>query len=139
MKKFLLAVAFMFVAQVSIAQTAKPADPALKKEALRLLTLSGIDAQYEAMLNPIIKNVPADKQAAFKKDIMDSLGGLKDKMADLYLEEFTADDIKTMIKYYESPVGKKAASKTGILAEKGQAIGAEWGQGLQGLMMKYME
>lgn len=140
MKKLFFAVVFMFVAQISVAQTAaKPADPALKKEVLRLLDLSGANAQYEVAISQIVKSVAADKQAALKKEIMDSLSGLTDKIADIYLQEFTAEDIKTMIKYYESPVGKKAASKAGVLAEKGQAAGMEWGQGLQSIMMKYME
>lgn len=140
MKRLVLVVAFMFAAQAGMAQTAaKAADPALKKEVLRLLDLSGTNAQYEVILNPIIKSAPADKQAALKKEIMESLNSLKDKMADMYLEEFTAEDIKGMIKYYESPIGKKVSAKAGVLAEKGQAIGTEWGQGLQGIMMKYME
>lgn len=140
MKKLLLAVAFTFVAQIAMSQTAaKAADPALKKEVIRLLDLSGANAQYEVAINQIVKNVAAEKQAAFKKEIMDSLKGLTDKIADIYLQEFTAEDIKAMIKYYESPVGKKQASKAGVLAEKGQAAGMEWGQGLQGIMMKYME
>ena len=140
MKKLLIAVAFMFVAQVSLAQTApaaKAADPAFKKEVLRLLELSGTNAQYEALISPIIKSAPADKQADFKKEITESLKGLTDKIADIYMQEFTPEDVKAMIKYYESPVGKKAASKAGVLAEKGQAAGMEWGQSLQGIMMKY--
>ena len=140
MKKLFIAVAFMFVAQLSMAQTAtKAADPAFKKEVLRLLELSGANAQYEALINPIIKSAPAEKQADFKKEIMESLKGLSDKIADIYMQEFTPEDVKTMIKYYESPVGKKQASKAGVLAEKGQAAGMEWGQGLQGIMQKYME
>ena len=140
MKKLIIAVAFIFAAQVSMAQTAtatKAADPAFKKEVLRLLELSGTNAQYEALINPIIKSAPADKQADFKKEVTESLKGLTDKIADIYMEEFTQEDVKTMIKYYESPVGKKAASKAGVLAEKGQAAGMEWGQSLQGIMMKY--
>ena len=29
--------------------------------------------------------------------------------------------------------------KSGLLAEKGAEIGKEWGMGLQGLVMKYMQ
>jgi len=140
MKKLLIAVAFVFAAQVSMAQTTtatKTGDPVFKKEVLRLLELSGTNAQYEALIAPIIKSAPADKQADFKKEITESLKGLTDKIADIYMEEFTPEDVKTMIKYFESPVGKKAASKAGVLAEKGQAAGMEWGQSLQGIMMKY--
>jgi hypothetical protein len=135
MKKLLFAVAFTFAAQLSIAQTA---DSAVKKDAVRLLELSGANAQYEVAINQIVKNVPAEKQAEFRKEIVASMKGLTEKVADIYVAEFTHDDIKNMIKYYESPVGKKAASKTGVIAEKAQEIGMEWAQTLQPIVMKYM-
>lgn len=134
MKKVLLAVVFMLVAQLSMAQ-----DAAFKTDVIKLLELSGANAQYEVALSQIVKNAPAEKQAAFKKDLMESLKPLTAKIADIYMAEFTHDDVKQMIKYYESPVGKKAASKAGILMEKGQEAGMEWAQGLQELMMKYSE
>lgn len=139
MKKLLFAVAFTMVAQLSIAQTAvKPANSAAKQDAVKLLDLSGANAQYEVAINQIVKNVPAEKQAEFKKEVIASMSGLTDKIADIYVAEFTHDDIKAMIKYYESPIGKKAASKTGVLAEKAQEIGMEWAQTLQPIIMKYL-
>lgn len=134
MKKLLLAVAFMLVAQMGMAQ-----DAAFKADAVKFLNISGTASTFEMMTKDIVKNAPADKQAAFKKDLDASIQELIGKMADLYMTEFTHEDIKAMIKYYETPVGKKAASKTGVLFEKGQVVGQEWGMGLQSIMMKYME
>lgn len=134
MKKLLVAVAFMLVAQMGMAQ-----DAAFKADAVKFLNISGTASTFEMMTKDIVKNAPADKQAAFKKDLDASIQELIGKMADLYMTEFTHDDIKAMIKYYETPVGKKAASKTGVLFEKGQVVGQEWGMGLQSIMMKYME
>jgi hypothetical protein len=134
MKKLLLAVAFMLVAQMGMAQ-----DAAFKADAVKFLNISGTASTFEMMTKDIVKNAPADKQAAFKKDLDASIQELIGKMADLYMTEFTHEDIKAMIKYYETPVGKKAAAKTGVLFEKGQVVGQEWGMGLQSIMMKYME
>lgn len=134
MKKLLVAVAFMLVAQMGMAQ-----DAAFKADAVKFLNISGTASTFEMMTKDIVKNAPADKQAAFKKDLDASIQELIGKMADLYMTEFTHDDIKAMIKYYETPVGKKAAAKTGVLFEKGQVVGQEWGMGLQSIMMKYME
>lgn len=134
MKKLLLAVAFMLVAQMGMAQ-----DAAFKADAVKFLNISGTASTFEMMTKDIVKNAPADKQAAFKKDLDVSIQELIGKMADLYMTEFTHEDIKAMIKYYETPVGKKAAAKTGVLFEKGQVVGQEWGMGLQSIMMKYME
>jgi hypothetical protein len=44
-----------------------------------------------------------------------------------------------MIAFYESPVGKKINEKSGVILEKSQAAGQEWGQGLQTMMMKYAQ
>lgn len=134
MKKLLFAVAFMLIAQVGMAQ-----DAAFKADAVKFLNISGTASTFEIMTKDLVKNVAAEKQAAFKKELDASIQDLIGKMADVYMTEFTHDDIKAMIKYYESPVGKKAASKTGVLFEKGQVAGQEWGAGLQGVMMKYME
>jgi hypothetical protein len=135
MKKVLLAVAFMLVAQFGMAQT----QDAFKTDVLKLIDISGANAAYDSAVNQIVKNAPADKQAALKKDILESLKQLTPKIADIYMTEFTHDDIKAMIKYYESPVGKKAASKAGVISEKSQAAAMEWAQGLQEIMMKYMQ
>ena len=124
----------MLVAQMGMAQ-----DAAFKADAVKFLNISGTASTFEMMTKDIVKNAPADKQAAFKKDLDASIQELIGEMADLYMTEFTHEDIKAMIKYYETPVGKKAASKTGVLFEKGQVVGQEWGMGLQSIMMKYME
>lgn len=133
MKKVLFAIAFMFVAQFALAQ-----DATFKTDVSKLLTISGATTQFELAVGQIVKNVPAEKQAEFKKDLTESLKGLIDKIADVYMVEFTHDDVKQMIKYYETPIGKKQAGKTAVLFEKGQQAGQEWAMGLQGLMMKYM-
>jgi hypothetical protein len=133
MKKLLLAVAFMLIAQAGMAQDA------FKTDVLKLLNMSGTATQFEMITKDLVKNIPAEKQADFKKDLDASLKDLISKIADVYMTEFTPEDVKAMIKYYESPVGQKAAAKTAVLYEKGQAAGQEWAMGLQGLMMKYVE
>jgi hypothetical protein len=60
-------------------------------------------------------------------------------MADVYMTEFTHDDIKAIMKFYDSPIGKKLTEKAEVLYEKGNAVGEEWGMGLQAIMMKYMQ
>jgi hypothetical protein len=134
MKKLLLAAVFMLVAQIAMAQ-----DATFKPDVVKLLELSGATTQFELSVGQLVKSVPVEKQADFKKDLKESLKGLIDKIADVYMTEFTHDDVKQMIKYYESPIGKKQSSKTAVLFEKGQVAGQEWAMGLQSIMMKYME
>jgi hypothetical protein len=55
------------------------------------------------------------------------------------MEEYTKEDVKAMLDFYDSPVGKKINSKAGEILEKSQKAGQEWGEGLQGMMMKYVQ
>jgi hypothetical protein len=84
-------------------------------------------------------NIPETKRADFQKELDASINDLMSKMAEMYMTEFTHEDIKSLLKFYDSEVGKKLASKTEVLYAKGQQVGQDWGQGIQSLMMKYMQ
>ncbi|MFN7674560.1 DUF2059 domain-containing protein [Flavobacterium sp.] len=134
MKKLLVAVAFAFVTHVGFAQ-----DEAFKKDVLRVIEMSGATNQMKSAKNQILQMVPKEKQAAFIIEFDSTLPSLYDKMATIYMEEYSKEDIKAMIAFYESPVGKKINEKSGVILEKSQAAGQEWGQGLQTMMMKYAQ
>jgi len=132
MKKILLVFAFIVVAQISHAQ-----DATFKQDVMKMMDLSGAAGQYEVAIAQILKNVVPAKQAPLKADLLESIKILQDKMALIYMDEFTHDDIRAMIKYYESPAGKKFAEKSGILFEKTQMAAAEWSVDLQKIAEKY--
>jgi hypothetical protein len=134
MKKLLVAVAFAFVTHVGFAQ-----DEAFKKDVLRVIEMSGATNQMKSAKNQILQMVPKEKQAAFIIEFDATLPSLYDKLATIYMEEYSKEDIKAMIAFYESPVGKKINEKSGVILEKSQAAGQEWGQGLQTMMMKYAQ
>ncbi|PZR16230.1 MAG: hypothetical protein DI539_17785 [Flavobacterium psychrophilum] len=134
MKKLLLTLLVLFAAQVTFAQ-----DSAFKQDIVKFLNLSGQKKTFELLVKDVVNNIPAEKQADFKKELNASLDDLMSKMADIYVTEFTHDDIKALIKFYESPAGKKLTSKSEVLFEKGNAVGQEWGAGLQSMLMKYMQ
>ncbi len=132
MKKALLIFALVLTAQFMNAQVA-----ALKADVIKVISMSGSDAQIKTVKNQILKMIPAEKQADFLKDFDATLPSLYDKLAKIYMEVYTPEDIKAMIAFYESPVGKKIQSKSGELAEKSIAAGQEWGQEFGVLMAKY--
>ncbi|NBL65481.1 DUF2059 domain-containing protein [Flavobacterium sp. NST-5] len=133
MKKVILTFALIVVSQLSFAQDAFKAD--IKK----YLELSGSNSQIEVAKKQVLSMIPEDKQAAFTKDFEASLPSYFDKVTNLYMTEFTHDDIKNLIKFYESPIGKKLSSKAGVLTEKSMEIGQVWGGELQGIIMKYLQ
>ena len=134
MKKLIVTFALVLVAQVGFSQ-----DDAFKKDVLKVIEMSGSTNAMKAAKDQILKMVPKEKQAAFILEFDATMPALYDKIAVIYMETYTKEDIKAMLAYYESPVGKKINEKAGVLMEKTHAAGKEWGEELQGMMMKYMQ
>lgn len=133
MKKILLTIALVFFAQLSFAQDA------FKMDVLNLIQKSGAAGPMKSAKDQIMTAVPEDKKAVFSKEFDATLPSLYDKMAKVYMETYTHQDIKDMLKFYESPIGKKMAEKSGELATKSMAAGQEWGMELQSVMIKYIQ
>lgn len=133
MKKIILSVVVLLVTQLSIAQDA------FKEDVIKVLKASGSAAQMEVAKEQVLENIPESKKEAFSKEFDASLPSLYDKMAEVYMETYTHEEIKQMLKFYDSPVGKKITEKASELTQKNMAAGQEWGMELQGIMMKYME
>jgi hypothetical protein len=133
MKKLFLAVAIMLIAQFGMSQDA------FKEDVLKVLKASGSAAQMELAKDQVMQSIPETKRVEFSKDFDASLPSLYDKMAKVYMETYTHAEIKEMLKFYNSPVGKKITEKSGELTKKNMAAGQEWGAELQGIRMKYMQ
>jgi hypothetical protein len=48
-------------------------------------------------------------------------------------------DLKEIIKFYESSVGKKLAQKTPVITQESMQAGQQWGQVIAGKVMKKMQ
>lgn len=134
MKKIILTLALVFVAQLGMAQ-----DDAYKKDILKVIERGDFGSQLQMVKAQISKQIPAAKQPAFLIEFDASLASLYEKLMPSYMETYTKDDVKAILAFYESPVGKKMALKASELNEKAEVVGKEWGEGLQGMMMKYMQ
>jgi len=133
MKKLILSVVVLLVTQLTMAQDS------FKADVIKVLKASGSAAQMEAAKDQIKEMIPEAKAEEFSKEFDATLPSLYDEMAKVYMEIYTQEDIKAMLKFYESPVGKKITEKAGELYKKNMEAAKEWGMGLQGIMMKYME
>ncbi len=83
--------------------------------------------QFKALRPDIPSSVWNTMQKEFHKE---GSSGLVDKMIPLYKKHFTHADIKGLINFFESPVGKKYADKTPALTQESMVIGQEWGKEL---------
>ncbi|HWR94860.1 MAG TPA: DUF2059 domain-containing protein [Flavobacterium sp.] len=135
MKKTILTLVCLFALQFGFSQT----NDALKKEVVKIIELNGSVNQMKLVKKQIIAMIPEKNQAAFALAFDASMPSLYDKMAELYIQTYTKEELDFMLAYYESPIGKQIAAKSEVLAEKSMEAGKEWAEGLQPMMMKYME
>lgn len=133
MKKVFLTFALIFLANMASAQDS------FKADALKVIELSGAAGPMQMAKEQILQSIPEAKKMEFSKDFDASLPALYAKLATIYMETYSAEDVKAMLAFYESPVGKKISASAGDLFKKSTAAGQEWGADLQAMMMKYMQ
>lgn len=133
MKKLVLTFALIAVTQITFAQDA------FKNDVKKLVEVSGSTAQIDVAKKQIITMIPEAKQAEFLKEFDATMPSYFQKFYDFYMKEYTHEDVKAMLKFYDSPVGKKINSKAGAMAELTISAAQAWGTELQGILMKYMQ
>ncbi|MGE4345888.1 MAG: DUF2059 domain-containing protein [Flavobacteriaceae bacterium] len=134
MKKMFTLLLVVAATQFGLAQ-----NDAFKQDAVKVIEKSGAGSQFEMVLDQIKTMVPEEKHEELTKDFKSTLPALYSKIAEVYMEEFSHNDIKQILGFYESEVGKKLSSKQEALFEKSMSAGEQWGLDLQVIMMKYME
>ncbi len=116
-----------------------PVDEAFKQDVLKVIEKSGTGGQIAGAKKQILGMIPEEKQAAFLVEFEAMLPKIYDASAKIYMEEYTKDDIKAMLAFYESPVGKKMAEKAEVISSKSQEAMASVQGDMQALVAKYMQ
>ena len=133
MKKVFLTFAGIFLVNIASAQDS------FKADALKVIEISGAAGPMQMAKEQIMQSIPEAKKTEFSKDFDASLPALYNKLATIYMETYSPEDVKAMLAFYQSPVGKKISASAGELFKKSTAAGQEWGIDLQTIMMKYIQ
>ncbi|SHF94376.1 hypothetical protein SAMN05444396_1035 [Flavobacterium segetis] len=133
MKKLFITTLFALLANIIIAQDT------FKTETLKVIEISGAAGPMQMAKEQIMQNIPEANKVEFAKEFDKTLPSLYEKLAVIYMETYTQDEITEMLNFYNSPLGKKISSSTGELYKKSTVAGQEWGTELQGMMIKYMK
>jgi hypothetical protein len=134
MKKVLFVCLFMVAfAAKSNAQD----DSGFKEETIEFIKLTGAGSAFEGAIAQLGMMVSEENKEAYTKEANGTLVGLYDKMADLYMSEFTQAEIQELIAFYHTDLGKKLAEKQLKLTQRGMAFGQSWGIEVQGIAAKY--
>jgi len=108
-----------------------------KKQTIEFIKITGSGDMFDSAIEQVGANVPAEKKDAYRKEANATLDKLYSDLAEIYMEEFTAKEINELVKFYNSDLGKKVASKQNIMAQKGMMLGQTWGMGLGTIASKY--
>lgn len=128
-------IALLLVASVASADEAK--QRALAEEMLKAsqadAVLENMSKQVNAMFAQTVKqmNVPEERQAEAEKyqqrlnKILEeemSWNKLKGQFIDVYVDVFSEEELKELVDFYNSPVGKKLISKMPRLMQKSMGL-----------------
>ena len=110
-------------------------DEAYSKTLKQMFAVSGAEGSYKAVINqfttmfrqkyPDVDSKVWDEfEKEFSKASMDELA---DMLVPTYKKYMTIDDLKELIKFYETPVGKKYAQYVPNIMQESMQVGQEWG------------
>lgn len=103
----------------------------------------GFEENYKVVIKQMMEMYKNDGQgdpaiwdeleAEFMKSSIDELTEL---LIPVYKKYYTLDDLKQIIAFYETPVGKKLQASTPLITQESMAIGQEWGKGIAVKLME---
>ncbi len=131
MKKILIA--FLVLAcTVAQAQTKSKTYPATLKKFLQANgSIEAFQVAIGSMMNQfkgMYTSVPEDVWTEFEKEFSTtSLDDLVELLAPTYEKHLTEGDLNELIKFYESPAGKKLAKETPAITQESMTAGQTWG------------
>ncbi|MBT8323925.1 MAG: DUF2059 domain-containing protein [Winogradskyella sp.] len=108
-----------------------------KTDAVEFIKLTGSASAFQSAIEQIGAMVPEDKKEAYLIEAEATLEGLYEDIAELYMREFTHDEIKELIQFYNTDLGKKLATKQLSLSQQGMMLGQTWGMEVQQIAQKH--
>ncbi|TXE15926.1 DUF2059 domain-containing protein [Psychroflexus gondwanensis] len=106
-----------------------------REDALKLTKLSN-DA-VEASFSQLYAMILAENLDSFKKDLKPIMDTYYSKMAEMSMEYYSHEDVKQLLKFYESELGEKMLETQSKLAVKGMEMGQGLSMELMPLVQKY--
>jgi len=119
-------------------------DPAKKADILKMLKLTGASEMGKQALNQMLAlqrrqnpEVPQKVWDEFMAEV--DMNELVELTIPSYDRHFTHDDIKGLIKFFESPIGKKLVSTQPLVMQESAMEGQKWGMKLASRMAQKLK
>lgn len=129
---------------VIFAQNKAGSNTEKQNEIKKLLVISGSSGLGKQMMQQMISSfkgmlpkVPDNFWREFMNEA--NMDDLMDRMVPVYDKYLSHDDIKELVKFYESPAGKKYVKALPQISKKSMAIGQEWGEEIGKKVLKKLQ
>lgn len=132
MKKIIVVVALLLTVSLQAQDNSE-----FKKQTIEFLKLTGSADMFDNAISQIGMMVPEKNKEAYTKEAKGTLDGLYGEIAELYMKEFTQDEIAELVAFYKSEIGQKLSSKQTQLTQQGMMLGQNWGMELQQIAQKH--
>ena len=135
-----LSAAFAFLAVVTAASAQQKPSPAAVEMAREIVTLKGGDRIFAPLIPGVIeqgKNMFLQQNPALQKDLDEVAGRLRTDLAPrktevmtevarAYAEHFTEAEVKEILTFYKTPVGKKVIEQEVRALEQSMEVAQQW-------------
>ncbi len=136
---------FLILAAFCMPACAETLTPEKKADIERLLDMTGALAVGKQMATALSVNMSQTLKSVrpdIPQNVIDTIpvevarvmeaniGALKEAIIPIYHKHFTADEIKEMIRFYSSDLGRKTIKVMPALMQEGMLAGQRWGQSL---------
>ncbi len=108
-------------------------ESAKRKDIRKLLEITGsakigvqVANQVLNQLKMTAPNVPEEFWTEFKKDMSEQ--GLIDLIVPIYDKHLTHEEVKALIKFFQTPAGKSYVKKLPAITQESQIAGQKWGR-----------
>jgi hypothetical protein len=131
MKKLIVVISFLIISSGEIFGQADSYKVTLKK----MLEVAGTEATFKVAIKQMFEmfkqqktNVPDSFWVDFEKEFSTaSMDDLVDMLSPIYQKHISEADLKKIIEFYQTPVGKKYAEKTPLIMQESMQVGQQWG------------
>lgn len=136
MKKLFTTLAvFIVFTSILFGQSSTETNDDYKEILEKMFEVSGNEKAYQAAINQMFSmfkqqytSVSEESWNALEEEFKNtSIDELVELFIPVYQKYFTIDDIKEIIKFYESPIGQKLAMNTPLITQESMQIGQQWG------------
>jgi hypothetical protein len=143
MKKPALVAALLLATSFAHAD-GKHADSPKEKDIRHLLQLTGaaqMGAQVMRQLLDTFKTTMPNVPASFWPELQNELNAdeLVEKVIPVYDKQLSQAEIRDLLKFYESPTGKKLIKVTPAITQESMEIGKIWGREMSEKVMRKLE